>query len=162
MDLGSTICTRSRPDCPACPVRTDCLAYGAGLQSEYPQKKKAKPKPQKDGWFLLCQTKENAVLLEKRPTNGIWGGLWCLPGFPDRESLLQFVREKRYELRSLARDPAIPVMRHTFSHYHLWIHLYEATGRQTEEGFYPRAQALSSMALPSPVLTILQSSVDRP
>ena len=30
MDLGATLCTRSRPACADCPVQTDCAAFAAG------------------------------------------------------------------------------------------------------------------------------------
>jgi A/G-specific adenine glycosylase len=31
MELGATVCRRRRPDCPACPVRSSCAWFAAGL-----------------------------------------------------------------------------------------------------------------------------------
>ncbi len=65
---------------------------------------------------------EDRVLLEKRPSVGIWGGLWSLPEINADcpESEIYYSMEKNYGL--VVRDAqAEKPFRHTFSHFHLMI-----------------------------------------
>lgn len=79
MDMGATLCTRSRPACLLCPLQDDCLAHAEGRETEYPVKAKKPPKPSKFSHALLIQNTEDELLWLQRPDNGIWGGLWSLP-----------------------------------------------------------------------------------
>jgi A/G-specific adenine glycosylase len=79
MDLGATVCTRHQPKCAACPVRSSCVALKQDAVERLPLKaKKSRDKPTRevDLLWLTCQ---ESVLLEKRPSAGVWGSLWCLP-----------------------------------------------------------------------------------
>lgn len=79
MDLGATVCLRRKPKCPSCPVAKTCMAFAAGNPQDYPVKtRKTRDKTKRDV-DLLWLTCAQHVLLEKRPSTGIWGGLWCLP-----------------------------------------------------------------------------------
>ena len=85
MDMGATLCTRSKPACLLCPLQDDCLAHAQGRETYYPVKAKKQPKPSKFSNALLIQNIEGDTLWLQRPDNGIWGGLWSLP--------LQFVEK---------------------------------------------------------------------
>ncbi|HUW76995.1 MAG TPA: A/G-specific adenine glycosylase [Gallionella sp.] len=87
MDLGATLCTRSRPKCDMCPVHSDCVAYQSGRVSEFPAPRLRKAVPERHATFLLL-LHGNDILLEKRPGSGIWGGLWCPPQFVDEAAAL--------------------------------------------------------------------------
>jgi len=115
MDLGATLCTRSRPNCSACPVQHSCLACQQGNTDEYPGKKPRKALPQKQATFLLIQNADGAVLLEKRPPSGIWGGLWCLPEAEPSPFCAQFFQEPSPVTERW------PMLKHTFSHFQLLI-----------------------------------------
>lgn len=78
MDLGATVCTRHRARCEACPVRDDCIARQTGRTAELPEARPRKPLPERHVFFLFLVHGQD-VLLEKRPSQGIWGGLWCFP-----------------------------------------------------------------------------------
>ena len=39
MDLGATLCTRSRPDCGRCPLQDRCVAFATGRTAELPVRK---------------------------------------------------------------------------------------------------------------------------
>jgi len=115
MDLGATLCKRSKPQCPVCPVAEDCQGLATGDPTAYPGKKPKKDKPVKATVMLLIRNDADGILLEKRPPSGIWGGLWSLPevekdqwGAVEGESVMRF--------------------RHTFSHYHLDIDVREIRG----------------------------------
>lgn len=119
MDLGATLCTRSSPQCDRCPVQSDCAAFEAGTMSAYPGKKPRKITPVKSTIFLMVSSANGDILLEKRPSKGIWGGLWC---FPELQSAEDAVNKC---IDDWGIDPAQTetwdTFRHTFSHYHLDI-----------------------------------------
>ncbi|MGP5436334.1 A/G-specific adenine glycosylase [Psychrobacter alimentarius] len=85
MDMGATLCTRSKPACLLCPLKDDCLAHVEGRETDYPVKAKKQPKPSKFSDALLIESADGDILWLQRPDNGIWGGLWSLP--------LQFVEK---------------------------------------------------------------------
>ena len=85
MDMGATLCTRSKPACLLCPLQEDCLAHAEGRETDYPVKAKKQPKPSKFSNALLIEDIDGKILWLQRPDNGIWGGLWSLP--------LQFVEK---------------------------------------------------------------------
>jgi A/G-specific adenine glycosylase len=78
MDLGATLCTRSRPDCDRCPLRERCVAHASGRTAELPVRKPKKTLPEKQA-ALLIVIDGGQVLLEQRAQTGIWGGLMSLP-----------------------------------------------------------------------------------
>lgn len=118
MDLGAMVCTRSRPKCEACPLKTQCLAYEQNLTDQLPASKPKKDKPTRDAWLLILQAPGGEVYLEKRPSSGIWGGLHSFPQFEDRDQVEQHLALARLSPPLEDWQP----FRHTFSHYHLTIH----------------------------------------
>lgn len=79
MDLGATVCVRSKPACGQCPLQSDCLAWRSGNPAALPVKRKASRQKPDRKIDLIWITHNRHVLLEKRPDRGVWGGLWCLP-----------------------------------------------------------------------------------
>ena len=117
MDLGATVCTRARPKCALCPVAADCIALAEDNPTAYPGKKPAKEKPVKSAYFLLLQAPNGDILLERRPPQGIWGGLWCLPEVPVEPPLANHI----IAYGSTYSTEHWQGWRHTFSHFHLDI-----------------------------------------
>lgn len=119
MDLGATLCMRGKPNCLQCPLRTNCKAYALGIEKELPRPKAKKPLPIRLATFCLLRHK-NKVFLEKRPSKGIWGGLWSLPEYKghleENELLRKFTH--RFSVNSVSFKK---IFRHTFSHFHLDI-----------------------------------------
>ena len=117
MDLGATVCTRSKPRCDACPLAADCEARTQDRIKEIPGKKPRKAIPVRTVTFHLIEDGSGAVLLEKRPPSGIWGSLYSFPETQDDQPLpaLSAARIDPHSKRSLAP------LRHTFSHFHLDI-----------------------------------------
>ena len=116
MDLGATICTRSKPACGDCPLESHCLARITGTVAVLPTPKPAKTLPVKQLVLLLLSDKLNRILLEKRPPTGIWGGLWSLPEFDSVEAAHDWCLTKS---RPITETQTLATRRHTFSHYHL-------------------------------------------
>ena len=119
MDLGATICTRAKPQCEQCPLNLDCAGYAQGRVAEYPAPKPRKVLPVKFRQFLMLQDGAGGVLLEKRPPTGIWGGLWSFPEVTVEENISHWCKKNLgCGIDNLKKWP---VVRHTFSHYHLDI-----------------------------------------
>ncbi len=116
MDLGATVCTRSKPSCSICPLTSHCLARINGTVSLLPTPKPKKTLPVKQAIFLLLSNDNQQIFLEKRPPTGIWGGLWSLPEFDNIESARDWCLTKNLAITS---QQVLPTLRHTFSHYHL-------------------------------------------
>jgi A/G-specific adenine glycosylase len=119
MDLGATVCKRSSPECSVCPLQAGCRACATQRVSELPTPKPRKALPVKTTRMLLITDKTGAVMLEKRPPTGIWGGLWSLPEAAIEERVEQ-VCQQRWGLNVVDNIDS-DAFRHTFSHYHLDI-----------------------------------------
>ena len=78
MDLGNAVCTRRQPRCDACPLVSDCVAYAQGLTQQLPEAKPRAAIPERKTVMLVIRA-DGKLLLEKRPEQGVWGGLWSLP-----------------------------------------------------------------------------------
>ncbi len=121
MDLGATVCTRSKPHCELCPLIKPCLAYKHSEQANFPQKKPKKKIPQRSTIMVIPRISHD-ILMEKRPPTGIWGGLWCFyeVANPDEISPLLKTLGLKAKKDSKAKQVLAP-FRHTFSHFHLDI-----------------------------------------
>ena len=118
MDLGATICTRSKPKCELCPLNVHCMALAKNQTKALPTPKPHKAIPQKQTTMLLLLN-GNEVMLEKRPPNGIWGGLWSLPEISMQE-IPSEVAMQRFGLEVESDEP-LPSILHTFTHFKLEI-----------------------------------------
>lgn len=167
MDLGATVCTRSKPQCAACPLTRACVARERDLTGQIPAKKAGRALPVKTATFLLIES-EKRILLCKRPAKGIWGGLWSLPeitGTPDTRRITTLVKET-CGLRPDSQEKLAP-FRHTFSHYHLEIHpvhirinkLPKGKSIETAKQIWYNRRKPSLIGLPKPVETLLRDYI---
>ncbi len=118
MDLGATVCTRSKPACEACPLRASCRALALGRVSSFPSPRQRKPRPERaTTMLLLLHSRE--VLLEKRAPTGIWGGLWSLPEMPaDADMKAHCARQLGCAIEA---SEELARLRHAFTHFTLEI-----------------------------------------
>jgi A/G-specific adenine glycosylase len=141
MDLGATVCTRN-PRCSECPVASQCVARREGRVDELPVRRTRKPLPLRQvTWFVL--TSGEKVLLERRPSPGIWGGLRCFP-------------ETMPALRVTWSRPLEPID-HGFTHFRLRIEprlceVKSAAG----EGWVTLREACAA-AVPAPVRDLVRA-----
>jgi A/G-specific adenine glycosylase len=87
MDLGATVCVRSRPQCSQCPVQADCAGHAQGRQQDFPVKSRRIKRGVRASVLLMALSPGEQVLMQRRPPSGIWGGLWTLPVFDDDRQL---------------------------------------------------------------------------
>jgi A/G-specific adenine glycosylase len=120
MDLGATLCGRGKPDCARCPFADDCVANTTGRQRELPAARPKKAVPTRQTWMLLLLDGD-AVMLEKRPPSGIWGGLWSLPEAADEPALAERARDFGVTPEHAASSSALMPLTHTFTHFKLDI-----------------------------------------
>lgn len=135
MDLGATVCIPRNPRCVICPLMKECKGRKLGLAEELPRRAPKSEKPTRRGLAFVLLRKDGAVLLRKRPTKGLLGGMDEVPSSAWREG--PFVAST-----SLAEVP-VParwvvmdgLVRHTFTHFHLELAVARAiatTGRLAE------------------------------
>jgi A/G-specific adenine glycosylase len=140
MDLGAIVCTR-RPDCARCPVRRSCVARREGRVAELPAPRKKKVLPLRHTTWLILKNR-NQVLLERRPSPGIWGGLWCFP-------------EKK------AKGQRLAAIEHGFTHFRLKVQpvLREARKKPpaAQSQRWMRIAEAIAAAVPTPVRRLLSS-----
>jgi len=128
MDLGATVCTPRRPACPRCPLARLCLARAGGEEEKLPVKVRRRPIPHYEVAAGVVW-KRGRILIDRRPSEGLLGGLWEFPGGRRRagESLEDcVVREIREELgiRVRVRRPLVTV-KHAYSHFRITLHVFE-------------------------------------
>ncbi len=161
MDLGATVCTRSKPLCVRCPLASDCLARIHGLQSELPTRKKSKQLPVRESVLVIIENKHGEILLQRRPPAGIWGGLWSLPECPPDEALPAWLI-KRFGSKVTSLT-ALQPLRHTFSHFHLDIRPYRATLRandvavRDEDTCWYRSDGRTRLGMAAPITKLLST-----
>ena len=163
MDLGATLCTRANPACARCPVAATCVALREDRIAELPAARKRKPVPtRRANWLVLLY--QGQVLLERRPSSGIWGGLWSFPELPQGQTVnaggtwsfcrKQFCCEVSESLR-------MPRIEHGFTHFKLYVRPWRCMVRK----ILPRAEAPGRIwldvedavraAVPAPVKKVL-------
>ena len=125
MDLGATVCVRSRPLCAECPQQARCVANREALQAELPTPRPKKARPSRVAYALLAQNANGAVLLERRSLSGLWGGLWTFPQFDDRAAALAWA-QARFALEDKSVQSLAPYA-HAFTHFDLTLHPIVAT-----------------------------------
>jgi A/G-specific adenine glycosylase len=119
MDIGATVCTRSKPKCDICPLRVKCAAYWCESVALYPGKKPRKILPVKSVQMLIIRNPAGEILLQQRPPSGLWGGLWCLPEASTTDDITESCKALCQQKPST--QEVWPGWRHSFSHYHLDI-----------------------------------------
>lgn len=160
MDLGASLCSRSKPQCQLCPISGDCKAFLSGQTAQYPTARPKKSMPERAYYFLMLINPNQAVLLEKRPSSGIWGGLWVFPQFLDLDEMDVWLKQHQIEMI----DPAQfwQPFRHTFTHFHLQVKPVKIAVKQLPVNFkheqycWYRHDDDQDLGLPTPVLKLLQ------
>ncbi len=159
MDLGATVCTRTKPRCAHCPLQKQCIAYKEDAVALYPGKKIKKTLPIKSVNMLMIRNKKGEVLLQQRAPTGLWGWLWCLPesaSLKNAESMCQTL---------CGQEPSTTKIwsswRHSFSHFHLDItpillNVNTKSSSVTEENLrWLHPSQVETLGVPAPTARLL-------
>ena len=164
MDLGATICKRNKPLCLQCPLHEDCKAFQLGTPELFPTSKPKKEIPTRQSHWLIAQSNNGEILLEQRPNDGVWGGLWSFPEFDCPINLVSFSQEKlKVNPEEIQHQTSIS---HVFTHFKLDITPYLVHSSDNYQkidnnkifGWYTIRDALQ-LGIPAPVkafLTLLE------
>lgn len=162
MDLGATVCTRARPACTQCPLRSGCGALAQGLVDQLPARRASAPRRRKRTHMVFVVDRHR-VLLQRRASSGIWGGLWTPPEFPDAEAASAWCISTFGTRQGDARR--LDGVRHSFTHFDLDIEPWVLKLR----GKSPRAAetamqwhdvgTIRSVGLPAPVARLIEGGL---
>jgi len=161
MDLGASLCSRTKPKCERCPLSVMCEAFIAGRIAEIPGKKPKKDKPQKSAILAMLTIDNNSVLLERRPPTGIWGGLYSFPEFADETALDQWLTTIN---SAASQRTAWGAVKHSFSHYDFIMHpvkveIGELPGKVMDDDrwLWYNTASPAQVGLAAPVKKLLES-----
>ncbi|MEW9624336.1 A/G-specific adenine glycosylase [Rhodanobacter geophilus] len=159
MDLGATMCTRTRPHCGTCPLAEGCVARRDGLTAQLPSPKPAKTTPTRATVMLILRDTRGRVLLERRGPQGVWSGLWSLPEAADIDAAWRHARHHAHIDDAAQLAPFV----HVFSHYKLRVEPLLFDGATAASGIadnpglrWCNAAELATLGLPSPVRKLLE------
>jgi A/G-specific adenine glycosylase len=161
MDLGATLCSRAKPRCVECPLETDCEARARGLEEKLPAPRPKRTRPARAVTVLIVRDGAGRVLLERRPLQGIWGGLYSFPELPADEDAAEWCRKRlgaEIESHSL-----LPPVAHAFTHFDLRlepvaIDLGRGARAVMDDGswFWHDAENAVPGGVPAPIARILK------
>ena len=127
MELGSLVCKKSKPECSACPINQFCKSYNNGTVDQFPIINKKKTRPHNTVVAGIIWQKEN-FFIQKRPYNGLLGGLWEFPGGKVKkgeklhEALIREIHEETG--LSVFVEKKVGSIDHEYSHFSITLHLF--------------------------------------
>ena len=163
MDLGATVCSRTRPACTVCPLSNGCVAALEGRQAELPGLKQKRARGSRESTLLIAETGNDgsiAVLVERRPAAGLWGGLWSPPQFESEFAALDWVRREIGEPERAARS--LGSIHHAFTHFDLRLNPFlvkcpqSAAVHDGDDRLWYRLNDPPRVGLPQPILKLFE------
>jgi A/G-specific adenine glycosylase len=163
MDLGATLCRRSKPQCDHCPLEVNCQAKQRELVSQLPTPRPKKALGQQKKFMLILESDEG-FYIEKRPSKGIWGGLWAFPLIDEAQGV-----EEWFRARGVAGERLnwMAPRSHTFTHFKL--NYQPIRGRlknpadcvmDAKQGVWYKAATESVYGFPAPVQRLIEAYED--
>ena len=114
--------------------------------------------------LFLFTTKNDGCLLEQRPSEGIWGGLWTPPERAAETEIESVCGEFAINVGDIRESHIGKVFRHTFTHFHLdiepvYVQLAHAPSavQDNDRLRWYRADAQEDIGLSAPAVKLLAS-----
>ena len=150
MDLGATVCLPRRTQCGLCPVARDCVARQQGDPLAYPVKTRKLKRSSATLWLLWQVNAQGQVWLLKRPSRGIWAGLFSLPVYESQAQLLEACPQAR-------SGEFLAPWKHVLTHRDLHLHPVRVVHgiAPQGEGQWVDAADWPALGLPAPIRSLL-------
>ena len=152
--VGATVCTARQPRCGVCPVADVCVAKREGAPEKYPVKSRKMKRSAESIWMLWVRDHNGSVLLQQRPTPGVWAGLYCFALFDSAEALEAAVPTTLQ--KSLTHHEPF---KHVLTHKDLHLHAVGITAPTAAfkaiPGRWFSQQDWPALGLPAPVRKLL-------
>ena len=127
MELGALVCTPSTPLCDRCPLQNVCRAHEAGTEEDYPITPESEPVPHHDIAVGLVFD-DDQLLIQRRPDEGLLGGLWEFPGGKQEDGETMETACRRELKEELGIDVAVEdlfyTLSHAYSHFKITLHAF--------------------------------------
>ena len=131
MELGATICRPRSAECRRCPLKSDCRATRELADpTTIPRKVPAKAIPHYDVTAAIIR-KNGKILITKRPSEGLLGGLWEFPGGKREpgetlEACLRREIEEELDIE-IHVGKLFMAVKHAYSHFRITLHCFDCT-----------------------------------
>lgn len=144
MELGALVCRPKNPLCEICPLQKECQAYGQNRVNTFPLKVPKQKIPTRYATAFILRRQDGAILLRKRPPQGLLGGMMEVPTTDWNET------------KAAGKGP---VVRHTFTHFHLEVKVKHLSDLSSFSGIWVDPQDLKNYALPTVMKKIIQAGL---
>ncbi|PSO50622.1 MAG: A/G-specific adenine glycosylase [Cyanobacteria bacterium SW_9_44_58] len=128
MDLGATLCTSKQPGCLLCPWRDCCQAFQQNLQTEIPMREPSSPIPHKQIGVAVIWNDQGNILIDRRPQEGLLGGLWEFPGgkIEENESVETCIKREIAEELGITVEVTehLVTINHAYTHFRVTLNVY--------------------------------------
>lgn len=157
MDLGASVCSVRAPQCVACPLSQDCMAFRENKPEVYPVKAPKKVKPVRNGMAYWIE-RDGKILLIQREDKGMLAGMRALPddrwaaqrdgdGIPPFESDWQILDD---------------IVQHSFTHFTLLLRIAVTEGLvQPVMGEYWPLKSLDKAGMPTLFKKVAMAAMTR-
>lgn len=146
MEFGALLCRPKNPNCGTCPLQSGCRAYLQGKVESFPVKEPKQKLPTRYATAFILKREDGAILLRKRPLQGLLGGMMEVPSTP-------WVEEGKTE------QGKGPIVRHTFTHFHFEVNVQLSSDLSAFEGIWVFPQDLKNYALPTIMKKIIEQGL---
>lgn len=156
MDLGATLCTARAPDCTHCPLQAECVARREERPEAFPVRNRRTQRSAQALWLLWLEDAEGAVWLHRRPTPGVWAGLYCFVLFDDEAAL----RKALAQLGGVRSEQALEPRVHALTHKDLRLHPFRVRLQAKRPalplpGDWMAADLIQTIGTPAPIRDFL-------
>jgi A/G-specific adenine glycosylase len=120
MELGARVCMPKNPDCEACPLKEQCLAFASKEMDRFPVKTK-RIRPQSRHMYFVYVKFNDETYIQKRGGKDIWQGLYQFPVLESKTvlpkaELLNAIKNKFFKNHEMMFIEMSGVFKHVLSH----------------------------------------------
>jgi A/G-specific adenine glycosylase len=162
MDLGATICQPTSPKCMLCPVADTCRACAAGTAESLPRKAKKKPRPTRRAVAFWVARADGSVLLRRRPSSGLLGGMLEVPSTDWVEGVWDAASARPFAPVAADWQELPGIVRHGFTHFAFEVTVWAATvpaGTEVADAIWTPVDRLGEAGLPTAMRKIAEHAI---